>query len=114
MIKPLKKNVLIDIHKSEFTAMQQVDEKEAQLEKATVLEVGDEVETIKKNDIIVFKAYNLDTIELDGKKYNLIPEEDIKGIVLSDSISSEETTLNNPEQLRKLSDKYEAELKKSL
>ena len=81
MITPLSTNVLIDIHKSGFTAMQQVDERDAQLEKATVLGVGNMVDLVKKGDIIVFKAYNLDTLEIDGTKYNLIPQEDIKGIV---------------------------------
>lgn len=85
MIKPLGANILIDIHKSAFTAMDQVDERETQLEKATVLEIGDEVEIVKKDDVIVFKSYNLDTIELDGQKYHLLPAEDVKGIIIEDA-----------------------------
>lgn len=82
MIKPLTKYCLIDIHKIPENAMLMVDENEAKLEKATVIDVGDEVTEVKKDDIIIFKNYNLDTVDIDGTKYNLIPEEDIKGIVI--------------------------------
>lgn len=85
MIKPLGVNILIDIHKSAFSAMEQVDEQEAQLEKATVISIGDEVENVKPFDVIVFKSYNLDTIELDGQKYHLLPAEDVKGIIIEDA-----------------------------
>ncbi len=80
MIKPLKDNVLIEVHKDGFTAMQQVDEKSALIEKATVLDVGREVTLVKKGDIIYFKDYETDTI-MDGlEKFVLISEESIKAI----------------------------------
>lgn len=87
-MKPLFNNVLIDIHKIAENAMVMVDEREAQLEKATVLSVGDQVTQVKEGDTIIFKAYNLDTIEIDGQKYNLIPEEDIKGIICTHTTTS--------------------------
>ncbi len=76
--KPLGDNVRIEIIKSEFSAMMQVDEKEARTEKAIVLECGKDVKLVKPKDTILFKAYNVDEIEIDNKKYVLIPQNDIK------------------------------------
>ena len=75
---PLKDNVRIEIVRSGFTAMKQVDEKEERTEEAVVLEVGPEVTEVKPNDKILFKAYNIDEIEFGGEKYIVIPESDIK------------------------------------
>jgi len=58
--------------------MEMVDEKEARTEKAKVLEIGDEVTKVNVGDIILFKAYNLDEIEIDNEKFVIIPEEDVK------------------------------------
>ena len=53
--KPLKDNVRLEIHKSGFTAMENVDEKQDQIEKATVLEIGDDVSIVKIGDVVLFK-----------------------------------------------------------
>lgn len=76
--KPTGQNIRIEIKKSNFTALEQVDEKEARTEQAVVLEVGDEVVGIKEGNIVLFKAYNIDEIEIDNEKYVIIPEEDVK------------------------------------
>lgn len=75
---PIGSSVRIQIHSSGFTAMESIDKKEDQIEKATVLEVDKSVKLVKKGDVILFKAYNLDTIEVDGERFDLIPIEDIK------------------------------------
>ncbi len=75
---PLKDNVRIEIVKSNFTAMEQVDEKEERTEEAVVLEVGVDVVDVQPGDKILFKAYNIDEIEYGGEKYIVIPEADIK------------------------------------
>ena len=75
---PLGTNVRIKIEEIASNAMVMVDEKESRTEKATVLEVGNEVTTVNVGDVILFKAYNLDEIEIDDEKYVIIPEEDIK------------------------------------
>lgn len=75
---PLKDNVRIKIVNSGFTAMEQIDEKEARTEEAVVLEIGPDVTEVKPNDKILFKAYNIDEIEFGGEKYIVIPEADIK------------------------------------
>lgn len=76
--QPLNKNIRIDIHKISEDAMVMVDENESKIEKATVLECGQEVNLVSKGDTILFKAYNLDTISIDGEKYDIIPEDDVK------------------------------------
>lgn len=76
--KPLKNNIRIEIVKSNFSAIEQVDEKESRTEKAIVLEIGDEVTEVEVGDTILFKAYNIDEIEIDDQKYIIIPEIDIK------------------------------------
>ncbi len=80
MIKPLIDNILIEVHKSAYTAMEQVDEKEDRIEKATVLDIGPEVTLVKKGDVVYFKDYETDEI-VDGKdKFVLIKEEAIKAL----------------------------------
>ena len=78
--KPTGTNIRIEITNSGYTAMEQVDEKENRTEKAKVLEIGDEVTKVNEGDTILFKAYNIDEIEVDSEKYIIIPEEDIKYI----------------------------------
>jgi len=80
MIKPILKNILIQPHTDGFTAVQQVDEKSALIEKATVLAVGDEVTLVKEGDIIYFKDYETDTLLENNQKYVLINEEAIKAL----------------------------------
>jgi len=80
MIKPLKDNLIIQIHKIPENAMIMVDEKEGEMEKATVMAIGPEVQEVKVGDVIYFKNYETDTI-LDGQeKYVIIKEEAIKAI----------------------------------
>lgn len=80
MIKPLKKNILIEVMKIDQTAMILVDEKEALMEKATIVSVGEEVENLKSGDIIYFKNYETDEILDNDNKYTLIDEEGVKAI----------------------------------
>lgn len=80
MIKPLTVNVLISVHTDGYTAMQQVDEKSALIEKATVIDIGEDVTIVKKGDIIYFKDYETDTIVDGEEKYVLINEDSIKAI----------------------------------
>lgn len=80
MIHPLRDNILIEIHKIAENAMLMVDENESKIEKATVLDIGSEVELVRPGDEIIFKNYELDTIEIEGQKYNFISEESVKAI----------------------------------
>lgn len=89
---PLGTNVRIEIIKSGFTAMEQVDEKEERTEEAKVLEIGPDVTLVKVGDTILFKAYNIDEIEHNNEKYVIIPEEDIKYIWSTSTITEQSTT----------------------
>lgn len=77
---PTGNNIRIRIINSKFDVMEQVDDKENRTEKAEVLEVGRDVDNVKVGDIILFKAYNIDDIDIDGDNYILIPADDIKYI----------------------------------
>lgn len=78
MIQPLKDYILIKVHKSSYTAILQVDEREAQMEKATVLAIGEDVQGINVDDIIYFKDYDTDVIIDGDDKFVLIKEESIR------------------------------------
>lgn len=80
MIRPLKKNILIEVMKIDQTAMILVDEKEALMEKATIVSVGEEVENLKAGDVIFFKNYETDSIIDDKDEYVLISEDGVKAI----------------------------------
>lgn len=82
LIKPLGTNCLIEIEKMDESALKMVDENEAKTEIATIVEPGEEVTKVKKGDKIVFKSYNLDTILIDNQEITLIPEDDIKAIII--------------------------------
>lgn len=81
MGKPLTNNVRIKIEEMSTNAMLMVDDKESRTEKATVLEIGDDVTLVEVGDVILFKAYNVDELDVDGEKYVIIPDEDIKYVL---------------------------------
>lgn len=76
--KPLNTNVRLEIDKSGFTAMEELEGQESKMERATVLEVGEEVTKVKEGDKVLFKDYNLDIIKVEGETFAICPEEDIK------------------------------------
>jgi len=78
--KPTGTNIRIEIINSGFNSMEMVDEKENRTEKATVLEIGEEVTKVNVGDTILFKAYEVDEILLDNEKFVIITEESIKYI----------------------------------
>lgn len=80
MIKPLSDRILIEVEKkAEVTSsgiyMPETDDEK--LERAIVVEVGDEVTNVKKGDAILFKGYSADTIDLEGEEVCFIKEEDV-------------------------------------
>jgi co-chaperonin GroES (HSP10) len=82
-IKPVKNNILIELHEIPQTAVRMINDKDTNIERATVLDVGDEVAQVVPGNVIVFKNYEMDTIELEGKKYHFITEDAIKAICTS-------------------------------
>lgn len=75
MITPTKTNILIEPF--EHTSEVFVTSEKLTIEKATVSRVGPDVETITEGDIILYKSYSPDTVEIEGKEYVFIKEEDV-------------------------------------
>ncbi len=48
-------------------------------QQATVIEVGDDVELVKKGDVVVFEKYAGNEIKIDDKKYVILKEDEILG-----------------------------------
>lgn len=77
-VKPTKNLVLIEIHEIAQSAVVAIDENEFKTEKATVLDIGDDVRSVSVGDVVYFKNYETDTIENGDETYILIPEDAIK------------------------------------
>jgi co-chaperonin GroES (HSP10) len=72
---PLRTNILIEPfeHKSEvFTVSDKLT-----IEKAKVISVGIDVQVIAPGDNIIYKSYSPDVVEIDGKEFTFIKEEDV-------------------------------------
>lgn len=87
MIQPLFDRVLIEIEKEKTVTNFGIilnENSDKKLEKAIVLEVGEDVVKLKKGDTILFKAYSADTIKLDPLKdeeLSFIKEEDALAVL---------------------------------
>jgi len=78
MIHPTNDNILLEVHKSGFTAIEQVDDRNTFIEKATILAVGEDVTRRKAGEIVFFKDYETDKFTEDGVTYVIIQEQAIK------------------------------------
>jgi len=80
-MNPLFDKILIDIQKAETVTSSGIilsRNEDQKLEKATILKLGpDCISTLQEGDTILFKSYSSDAIELDGKEYSFIKEEDV-------------------------------------
>lgn len=83
-IKPLFENVLVKIEKApEKTKSGLIlsPKEDNKLEEAIVLSVSDQVEQIREGDTVIFKSYNLDTVDIRGETCNFIKESDIIAVL---------------------------------
>ena len=80
MIKPLGENVLLKVHRMQETALLLVDERDAETEKATVIDVGDECTKLKKDDIVYFKDYDTSKVLEGNESLTIIKEENVLGL----------------------------------
>ncbi|MFA6972881.1 MAG: co-chaperone GroES [Gallionella sp.] len=82
-IKPLNNNVLIEIEREQEVTKSGIiistGDTNTVTEKAKVISPGAS-EVVKKGDTIYYKAYSLSPIEIDGKTYHFIKEEEILAI----------------------------------
>ena len=82
MIKPQRDLLLIEIKKqTKSTSGLVLDNPDLILEQAEVLEVGPEVKTIKKGDIVLFKAWHTDIVIIGDKEYVHLEEDGVLSIV---------------------------------
>ena len=81
-IKPQRDLLLIEIKKqTKSTSGLVLDNPDLILEQAKVLEVGPEVKTIKKGDIVLFKAWATDVVTIEDKEYVHLEEDGVLSIV---------------------------------
>lgn len=84
---PLFDKVLIEIESAKdevsSSGLILIKKEDEKLEKATVIEVGEDCVKLKKGDIILFKSYSIDTIKLKDKEYSFIKEEEAFAICTS-------------------------------
>lgn len=84
MLKPLKDRILVSYLEQEQKTAGGIIIPESAKErpqKGKVEAVGNEVEEVKKGDIIMFKTYSPDNIKMDGKEYGILKLEDVMGII---------------------------------
>jgi co-chaperonin GroES (HSP10) len=72
-IIPFGKNLLIEPNEKKQTL---VSDTKSLCEYGTVIEVGDEVEKIQKGDMVGYLVWGINSLEIDGKKYYFVPEDD--------------------------------------
>lgn len=80
MIQPLNNNLIIEVQKQEKTAGGILLVKDDLIiEEAKVIATPKGSE-IKKGDYIYFKAYAMETIEMNSKIYNFLKEDQVLGV----------------------------------
>ncbi len=80
--KPLMDRVLaepMDVEEKTESGIIIPDTAKEKPQQATVIEVGDDVELVKKGDVVVFEKYAGNEIKIDDKKYVILKEDEILG-----------------------------------
>jgi len=80
--KPLMDRVLAELMEVEEKTESGIiipDTAKEKPQQATVIEVGDDVELVKKGDVVVFEKYAGNEIKIDDKKYVILKEDEILG-----------------------------------
>lgn len=80
MIKPLNNNVLCELvaeKKKESVIIIPDGAQDKRMEKGKVLAVAEDVDIVKKGDVLYFQGYSLNPVEVDGKELFFIKSEDI-------------------------------------
>lgn len=84
MIQPLNRNILVEVKEKEkevnvgtIKIVLASSSEDQRLEIATVLAVASDVESVKKGDVIHFKAYSLSEVEIDKKIYGFLKEDEL-------------------------------------
>jgi len=80
--KPFKNLILIEKKEAEKMTdsglfIPNAEERAEDFNLGTVIDVGDEVKSVKKGNEVFFKRYGAEVVEINKKQYVLIQEEDI-------------------------------------
>ncbi|MCD6223336.1 MAG: co-chaperone GroES [Deltaproteobacteria bacterium] len=81
--KPLADRVLAKLLESEEKTESGIiipDTAKEKPQEAEIVEVGNEVENVKKNDKVLFAKYGGTEVKIEGEDYIILKEEDILGI----------------------------------
>lgn len=73
MIKPFGRNILVEPIQEKQTL---VSETPSLAQYGIVIEIGKDVINIKKGDKIGFLLWGVNHLEIEGKKYYFVPEQD--------------------------------------
>ena len=57
-----------------------VAEEQEELERAKVVAVGPEVENVKKGDIVLYKNFNLNSVQIENEKHIFVSADDVLAI----------------------------------
>jgi co-chaperonin GroES (HSP10) len=69
-IKPASGQIYLKIDTPKIGVLQST--KDSAIEYAEVIEVADDIDTFKKGDKVFVKAWAIDTVTYEGKKYNFV------------------------------------------
>ncbi|AEA34226.1 co-chaperone GroES [Hippea maritima] len=79
-LKPLMDRILVepeDLEQKTESGIIIPDTAKEKPQQGKVVEVGEDVETVKKGDVIVFEKYAGNEIKLDDKKYVILKEDEV-------------------------------------
>ncbi len=80
--KPLMDRVLVEPMEMEEKTESGIiipDTAKDKPQQGTVVEVGDDVELVKKGDVVVFEKYAGNELKIDDKKFIILKEDEILG-----------------------------------
>ncbi|WP_025270477.1 co-chaperone GroES [Hippea sp. KM1] len=79
-LKPLMDRILVepqDLEQKTESGIIIPDTAKEKPQQGKVVEVGEDVETVKKGDVIVFEKYAGNEIKLDDKRYVILKEDEV-------------------------------------
>ncbi len=80
--KPLMDRVLAKLEESEEKTVSGIiipDTAKEKPQKATVVEIGDDVELVKQGDTVLFEKYSGSELKIDDETYIILKEDEILG-----------------------------------
>jgi chaperonin GroES len=85
-IKPLADYALIELLEKETTLPSGIvipDTAKEKPQEGKIVSVGPEVKEVKKGDTVIFKKWGGTEVDIEGKEYLLVKEEDVLAVIES-------------------------------